>query len=87
MFKKHVILGVHITDRVKHATQVQTVLTEFGCNIKTRIGMHDVEGDYCAKTGLLLIEVIGKQDVYQKMMDKLLLIEGVEVQKMVFDHA
>ena len=39
--KKHLILGVHITNRVKHVPEVQKVLTEFGCSIKTRLGLHE----------------------------------------------
>ena len=37
---KHHICGVHITERLEHALQVQQVLTEFGRNIKTRLGLH-----------------------------------------------
>ena len=42
MSDPHIILGVHITDRLKNAVDVQKVFTEFGCNIKTRVGLHDV---------------------------------------------
>lgn len=41
---KHHICGVHITERLEHALQVQQVLTEFGRNIKTRLGLH--QGDF-----------------------------------------
>ena len=43
MSDQHIILGVHITDRLKNAVEVQKVFTEYGCNIKTRIGLHDGE--------------------------------------------
>jgi len=33
----HIILGVHITDRIKHVSSVQQALTEYGCYIKTRL--------------------------------------------------
>ncbi|MFA6175656.1 MAG: hypothetical protein WC765_03640 [Phycisphaerae bacterium] len=37
MKDNHIILGVHITDRIKHVSSVQKALTEYGCYIKTRL--------------------------------------------------
>jgi hypothetical protein len=86
MEEKHRILGVHITDRVKKASDVQHVFTEFGCNIKTRIGLHQVDGGYCSPNGLILIELFGEDPVCDEMRDKLAAIEGVDVQELVFHH-
>ena len=86
MLKDHVIFGVHITNRVEHSPTVQQVLTEFGCNVKTRIGLHDVNDDYCSPNGLLLIEFVGSDDERGQLKEKLSAIEGTEVQVMVFDH-
>ena len=86
MLKDHVILGVHITNRVEHSPAVQQVLTGFGCNIKTRIGLHDVNDDYCSPNGLMLLEFVGSDDDRQRLDEKLAAIEGLEVQVMVFDH-
>jgi hypothetical protein len=86
MLKDHVIVGVHITDRVKHATEVQRVLTGFGCEIKTRLGLHDTASDYCSPNGLLLLEFIGTEEQCKDMVSQLNAVEGVDVQKMVFDH-
>ncbi len=86
MLKDHVIFGVHITNRVEHSPTVQQVLTEFGCNVKTRIGLHDVNDDYCSPNGLLLIEFVGSEDDRQRLNEKLAAIDGVAVQVMVFDH-
>ena len=33
----HVILGIHIINRMKDAVQIQSIFSEFGCNIKTRL--------------------------------------------------
>ena len=43
MQPKHVILGVHINDRIREVQFVQQAFTEFGCYIKTRIGLHHVD--------------------------------------------
>jgi hypothetical protein len=42
----HLILGIHVTDRVQKAGEVQQLFTEYGCNIKTRLGLHEVAQDF-----------------------------------------
>jgi hypothetical protein len=85
---KHIILGVHVTDRVVHAGRVQQVFTEFGAWIKTRLGLHEVNGgDRCtSKNGLVLIEFIGTEDQAKAMAAALQAVDGVYTQVMVFDH-
>ena len=82
----HVILGVHVTDRMTEAGAVQAVLTEYGCGIKTRLGLHHVDEKLCSPRGLILLEMFGDEPACQEMVDRLTAIEGVEVQKMVFAH-
>jgi hypothetical protein len=80
----HIILGIHIGDRLQKAASVQAVFTEYGCNIKTRIGLHDVDDRSCSPSGVVLIEFFGGGDEAAAMMAKLNDVEGVTVQKMVF---
>ena len=82
----HIILGIHVTDRLQEARDVQAVFTEYGCNIKTRVGLHDVDASFCSPSGIVLIEFFGDEAAAQAMVDKLDAIEGVHVQKMVFGH-
>jgi hypothetical protein len=82
----HVILGIHVADRAHHAPGVQTVLTEHGANIKTRLGLHDVHDGSCSPNGLILIEYIGDDAGCKAMVGRLTAIEGVEVKQMVFEH-
>ena len=35
------IMAIRIYDRDKSAVEVQRVLTEYGCSILTRLGLHD----------------------------------------------
>jgi desulfoferrodoxin-like iron-binding protein len=84
--EKHVILGVHITDRVHHVPTVQNVLTHYGCNIKTRLGLHDVSESFCSPNGLMLIEFIGNDSQCKSMIAELSALAGVEVKRMVFGH-
>lgn len=84
--ENHVILGVHITERMKNAALVQEALSECGGSIKTRLGLHDVEGRHGSPNGLLLLEMVGGEGRAQVLVDKLAAIDGVYCQKMVFDH-
>jgi len=86
MSDDHVILGIHITDRVKNAVEVQRVFTEYGCNIKTRIGLHDVSEAVCSPSGIVLVEFIGANADAEAMASRIKTIDGVEVQTMVFGH-
>lgn len=81
----HVILGIHIAERMEHALEVQAVLTDFGCNIKTRIGLHGVSEGHCAVGGIIILEFIGANEELANFQDRLSAISGVEVQSMVFN--
>lgn len=82
----HFILGIHITNRMQKAGEVQRVLSEYGCNIKTRIGLHDVSDTYCSPSGIVLLELVGKLETCLELQAKLAAVPGVEVQKMQFNH-
>ena len=80
------ILGINVTERAKNAADVQKILTEYGCFIRTRIGLHQVTNEQCSPNGLIIIECFGNERKCQMMEKKLAAIEGVEVQKMVFNE-
>ncbi len=81
-----IILGISVYDRQKEAGDVQKVLTQFGCSIRTRLGMHEVNEDMCSKHGLIILELYGDPKEQQKLEENLKIIEGVEVQKMEFSQ-
>ena len=84
--ERHIIVGVHITDRTKHVGQVQALFTEYGCYIKTRLGLHEASQQVCSPNGLILLELIDNAAVVDEFSGRLSALEGVDVQKMVFDH-
>ncbi|MEI6435866.1 MAG: hypothetical protein WCP32_13550 [Bacteroidota bacterium] len=86
MTKEIWILGIHLTDRVKKVTDVQAVLTKFGCSIKTRLGLHDVVDDSCSPGGIILLELTGNREEFLKLENELLKIDGLDVKKMVFTN-
>ncbi|MBN2308421.1 MAG: hypothetical protein JXR94_05585 [Candidatus Hydrogenedentes bacterium] len=83
---KHIIYGIHVRDRVKEAGEVQQIFTDYGCNIKTRLGLHRVQGDVCAPGGLIVLEMFGDEAACREMKARLAAIDGIEVKEMVFEH-
>lgn len=83
---RHVILGIHVTDRVHHSGEVQNALSEFGCQIKTRIGLHEASKDFCSTSGVILLEMLDEQARIDGLLSRLKSVEGVEVQSMIFGH-
>jgi len=86
MKSKHRILGVHITERVLHVPSVQEVLTEYGCWIKTRLGLHEADSAFCSPNGLILLELLDEEKKADELKARLEQIDGIEVQHMLFDH-
>ncbi len=83
---KHIIFGVHITDRIHNILHVQEILTKYGCNIKTRLGLHEVSDSLCSANGLLILEMCGDEKLCYELFDAINAVQGAEAQKIVFDH-
>lgn len=83
---KHIIMGVHITERFRHAVAVQDVLTKYGCAIRTRLGLHEADGTVCSPNGMILLELLDDDEQVKGLQGALSAIEGVDVQVMTFDH-
>jgi hypothetical protein len=82
----HIIYGVHITNRAALVPDVQQLLSEYGCSIKTRIGLHHVDEQVCSPRGLILLEMYGDLAACRELKTKLSALQGVDVQEMVFEH-
>ena len=83
---KRIVLGVQVTKRVQNVPLVQSILTEYGCNIKTRLGLHEVTDSSCSTIGLLIIETYGDEKLILEMEAKLKAVQGIVIQKMVFEQ-
>lgn len=82
---KFIVIGMHVSNRMINAVQIQQVISEYGCYVKTRIGLHEVAGDFCSPAGLILLELYGDAEKCAELEAKLRAIEGIELQKMEFD--
>ena len=86
MQARHLIFGVHIQNRGENAIRVQQLLTEYGCYVKTRLGLHEVDDKFCSTGGVLILEMFGDLAKCEALRDKLNTIDGVEVKEMIFEH-
>ena len=75
------ILGVHVAQRTKHTPKVQKILSDYGCSIRTRIGLHEAGDGFCSPNGLILLEVVSQASALAAALAK---VPGVSVKKMVF---
>jgi hypothetical protein len=74
---KRTILMILIDKRKEAAVTAQKILTEWGCLIKTRLGLHDGVLDKCSNSGLIICEMVGEKDKITEMTRKLNLLDGV----------
>ena len=81
MKKTRTILGVHVAQRTKHTAKVQKILTDYGCSIRTRVGLHEAADNVCSPNGLILLEVVSEA---AGLAQALAAVPGVTVKKMVF---
>jgi len=78
------IMGIEVGNREDSALNVQKVLTESGCIIKTRLGLHEAV-NICSSKGLILLEFVqDKEKEVKEFEEKISKIEDVKVQKMEF---
>ena len=80
---KKTILGVHVAQRTKRTAKVQKILSDYGCSIRTRIGLHEAGDGFCSPNGLILLEVVSQASALAAALAK---VPGVSVKKMVFEE-
>lgn len=80
MTKNFMIVVVNL--RKKEAVTVQKILTEWGCFIKTRLGLHEGVLDQCSEVGSIILELVGEKEKHIELARKLNLLAGVNAQYM-----
>lgn len=72
------VILIKIDHRSTEAAIVQNILTEYGCNIKVRLGLHEVSKEFCANDGLVVLEVEGSPEELKAIVGKLNEIDYVQ---------
>jgi hypothetical protein len=73
------ILMILQKHREDTAVEVQSVLTDYGCFIKTRLGIHDGPPSTCSHSGLIILEMVGDDEKIRECQAKLEKISDVSV--------
>lgn len=80
-----IIMGISLGQRTETVSKVQNILTDYGCYIQTRLGLHRTAEDACFNNGLILVEFMDHvDDKAAEMEKKLFKIPDVAVKTMSF---
>ncbi len=82
----HIIMGIHVTDRVKKTPRIQELFAKYGCYIKTRLGLHEASDEFCSPNGLILLEMLDVPAKAKELQKKLNAIKGIDTKIMTFRH-
>ncbi|ADO76550.1 hypothetical protein [Halanaerobium praevalens] len=77
------IMAILIDKRTDAAPKVQKILTEHGCIIKTRLGMH--ESANCADQGMIILDLTANNSEVEALKAELSSLAGVKVKSMLLD--
>lgn len=79
-----IILGVMLKQRMETSVKFQELISEYGCNISTRIGLHVAGEESCSPSGIVILEIADGCDKEAAELKSKLEDMGLNVQKMVF---
>lgn len=77
------IVGIKLENRNETALQVQNTLTKYGCYIKVRLGLHNLNEQTCSQDGLILLELVAENNLIDEFLEKLNSISGTTAKKML----
>jgi hypothetical protein len=72
------ILILSVSKRKDAAVTVQKILTESGCMIKTRLGLHENGEGKCSDDGLIILHLEASDNDINGLIAKLEQVEGVK---------
>ena len=71
------VMTLLVNNRRQNAPKLQEVLTESGCIIKVRLGLHEA-GDFCSNEGLIILQLTGSKEEIVALETKLNELEGIK---------
>jgi metal-responsive CopG/Arc/MetJ family transcriptional regulator len=80
---KYNIMTVLVNHRRDCAKDVQLLLTEYGCNIRVRLGLHEAV-NVCSEDGLLILQLVGDSENIHALLNKLNDLDGVQAKLTTF---
>ena len=74
MGQKVVVIGVK--HRREEADKLQKLLTEHGCEVKARLGLHEA-GTVCSDEGLIILQLVPDDPLGDSMVKELNKLDGI----------
>ncbi|MDP4119298.1 MAG: hypothetical protein Q8873_08975 [Bacillota bacterium] len=71
------VIGIRMDNRVGNAVKFQEVLTENGCSIKARLGLHETSENACSNDGLIILQPCGEKEEINSLVEDLNKLDGV----------
>jgi len=75
MGQKVVVIGVK--HRREEADKLQKLLTEHGCEVKARLGLHEA-GTVCSDEGLIILQLVPDDPLGESMVEELNKLDGIK---------
>lgn len=79
--EREMIMAIRTDKRRENAEALQKVLTEYGCSIKLRLGLHEA-GTVCSESGLILLVLTEPKEDIAKLEAALKKVEGIHYKTM-----
>jgi len=73
----HKVVVIGVQHRREEADKIQKVLTEHGCEVKARLGLHEA-GDLCSDEGLIILQLVPDEPKADSLVDELNRLDGVK---------
>jgi len=78
------ILIIKLNEREILSNKFQEIISAYGCYIKTRIGLHDVDNEMCSTTGIIILQMPDKKEIIKDMIKELNSIKYIQIEKIHF---
>ena len=73
----HKVVVIGVQHRREEADKIQKVLTEHGCEVKARLGLHEA-GDLCSDEGLIILQLVPDEPKADSLVDELNRLDGIK---------
>ena len=78
------IIGLKMKTGLEYGPQLQAILSNYSCTIKTRIGLHETTENKCEGYGIVLLHITDENTV-KYLQNDILDVDGIEMQVMKFN--
>ena len=73
----HKVVVIGIQHRREEADKLQKVLTQYGCEVKARLGLHEA-GSQCSDEGLIILQLVPDEPKADSLVDDLNKLDGIK---------